>query len=364
TDAFGNFTIEGLPPGTYTLRVSTEGFTPYTDQVIVVVGDITRVSISLTPTSNVGAIVGTVIDLETQQPIQGALVEILNAQEDVVATKRTDAFGNFTIEGLPPGTYTLRVSAEGFATYTPQQVTVLENEIKSIDITLIPKLTTIVGVACDIKTRLRLPNILIEVFNTDDKLITSILTDSDGQYKICELSAGTFNVKASSKSHLSESRVVALVPGETGVADFALVRKQVLPPETSTDPRQNNIMSEVLLQTLTLNSQVTFKSTKTWIKNSHNIKIQLSDNQSANSLQLSLHLAIALILNIISDTTDSDDLVIQESIQQSIIKADKQSIVIENSRDITIITNDTDLTANIQILLQILVAILIQIDIV
>jgi spore coat protein X len=129
------------------------------------------------------------------------------------------------------------------------------------------------------------------------------------------------------------------------------------------DSQQNNIALEVLLQTFVLQSQVSFKSTETWIKNSHNIKIQLSDNQSANSLQLSLHLAIALILNIISDTTNSDDLVIQKPIQQSIIKADKQSIVIENSRDITIITNDTDLTSNIQLLLQVLVALLVQIDI-
>ncbi|MED4278752.1 carboxypeptidase regulatory-like domain-containing protein, partial [Priestia megaterium] len=154
TDAFGNFTIEGLPPGTYTLRVSAEGFTPYTDQVIVVVGDITRVSISLTPTSNVGTIVGTVIDSETQQPIQGALVEILNAQGAVVTTDHTDAFGNFTIEGLPPGTYTLRVSAEGFTPYT-DQVIVVVGDITRVSISLTPtsNVGAIVGTVIDLETQ-------------------------------------------------------------------------------------------------------------------------------------------------------------------------------------------------------------------
>nr|WP_308346208.1 carboxypeptidase regulatory-like domain-containing protein [Priestia aryabhattai] len=362
TDEQGTFTIRGVPSGTYILRAIAEGFAIQTKPVTVVAGTQPQVDFVLISSPDVGSIIGTVTNQETGKSIEGALVEVLNAQKELVGIGCTDVCGKFAIKGLLANPYTLHIIAEGFLSKI-KRITILANTIEKIDIALIPKLTTITGVACDIKTGLHLPNILIELFNIQEEFITNTLTDSNGQYTVCELLAGTFNVKASSKSHLSESRVVALVPGETGVANFALVRKQVLPPETSTDPQQNNIMSEVLLQTLTLNSQVSFKSTKTRIKNSHNIKIQLSDNQSANSLQLSLHLAIALILNIISDTTDSDDLVIQKSIQQSIIKADKQSIVIENSRDITIITNDTDLTANIQLLLQVLVALLVQIDI-
>ncbi|WP_418057129.1 PEGA domain-containing protein, partial [Priestia megaterium] len=51
-------------PGTYTLRVSDEGFTPYTEPIIVVAGETNQVSIPLTPTTSFGAIVGTVTNSE------------------------------------------------------------------------------------------------------------------------------------------------------------------------------------------------------------------------------------------------------------------------------------------------------------
>ncbi|PFB01103.1 hypothetical protein CN383_12155, partial [Priestia megaterium] len=362
TDERGAFTIKGVPAGTYILRATAEGFAPQTKSVTMLAGKTILVDFMLIPSPDVGSIIGTVTNQETGNPIEGVLVEVLNAQKELVGTDCTDVCGKFAIEELIANTYILHITAEEFLSKT-KRVTILANTIEKIDITLIPKLTTIIGGAYDIKTGLRLSNILIEVFNIHEEFITNTLTDSNGQYTICELPVGTFNVKASSKSYLSESRIVTLALGETGIADFALVRKQILPPEIIIDSLQNNIALEVLLQTFALQSQVSFKSTETWIKNSHNIKIQLSDNQSANSLQLSLNLAISLILNIISDTTNSDDLVMRKSIQQSIIKADKQGIVIENSRDITIITNDTDSISNIQLLLQVLVALLVQIDI-
>ncbi|TYR81608.1 carboxypeptidase regulatory-like domain-containing protein [Priestia megaterium] len=80
---------------------------------------------------------GQVVNATIQQPIQGALIEIINAQEQVVATVRTDALGNFTIGGLAPGVYTIRVIAEGFISQT-RQVTVAASEIVFERFELIP----------------------------------------------------------------------------------------------------------------------------------------------------------------------------------------------------------------------------------
>ena len=65
----------------------------------------------------------------------------------------------------------------------------------------------------------------------------------------------------------------------------------------------------------------------------------------------------------ITDNTNNDGASIQEFIEQPSIKTTEQIIIIDNSKDITIIVDDTDLTANLQILLQILLALLVQIDI-
>ena len=197
--------------------------------------------------------------------------------------------------------------------------------------------------------------------NIHKEFVTNALTDHDGEYTVCELSAGTFNVKASSENSLTELKTITLLPGEIGVVDFALVRRHLFPPEIIIDPQQNNMT--FLFGTLALSSQISFKSTEIWIKNSHNIEVQLSGNQIANSLQLSLHLAITLILDMITDNTNNDGASIQEFIEQPSIKTTEQIIIIDNSKDITIIVDDTDLTANLQILLQILLALLVQIDI-
>ncbi|MEI2325688.1 carboxypeptidase regulatory-like domain-containing protein [Priestia megaterium] len=360
TDEQGNFIITRVPAGTYTILATANGFKSESKSVIVEAGEIVPVPpFNLTAISNAGSITGRVIDQRTGKPIQGATVFVLKGK-DVVAVGYTDEQGNFIITGVPAGTYTILATANGFKSET-QRVNILVNTTEEINITLIPKLTTITGVVCDIKTGARLPNILIEVLDIHKEFITDLLTDHNGEYTVCELPAGTFNVKASSEDFITELKTITLLPGEIGVVDFALVRRQLFPPEIIIDPQQNNMA--FLFGTLGLSSQLSFKSTEIRIKNSHNIEVQLSDNQSATPLQLSLRLAIALILDMIIDNTNDDGSSIQEFIEQSSIKTTEQIIIIDNSKDITIIVDDTDLTANLQILLQILLALLIQIDI-
>ena len=56
--------------------------------------------------------------------------------------------------------------------------------------------------------------------------------------------------------------------------------------------------------------------------------------------------------------SDEDNSVIQELLQLSEIEqTNKQKIFIENSKDVAITTSDTDVDLNIQVLVQILVAI-------
>ncbi|MBT2255866.1 carboxypeptidase-like regulatory domain-containing protein [Priestia megaterium] len=82
--------------------------------------------------------VGTVINTKTQQPIQGALVEVLNAQGDIVAAERTDAFGNFTIKGLPIETLIVRASSENFLSQS-QIVTLTADETEIVNFRLVRK---------------------------------------------------------------------------------------------------------------------------------------------------------------------------------------------------------------------------------
>lgn len=56
------------------------------------------------------ALRGTVFDPESSQPMPGALVELLDASNDVKGSATTDAHGAYRIDAIPLGTYVVRVS--------------------------------------------------------------------------------------------------------------------------------------------------------------------------------------------------------------------------------------------------------------
>lgn len=101
-----------------------------------------------------------------------------------------------------------------------------------------------------------------------------------------------------------------------------------------------------------------------WIKDSCNVTVQSTDTQAAVSLQVGLQLAIALVISIaIGDTVQGQN-VSQELFQQfNDEQTNKQKIYVDNSKDVNIVTTDTDLSVNIEAMLQILVALVAKLDI-
>jgi hypothetical protein len=61
-----------------------------------------------------GAFEGTVTDSRTGRPIARARIEFTNQQTNVTVAKLTDSQGRFYQGLLPPGTYTIRASAQGY----------------------------------------------------------------------------------------------------------------------------------------------------------------------------------------------------------------------------------------------------------
>ncbi len=66
-----------------------------------------------------GAFEGTVTDSDTGAPVIGAAVQIINQQTGLLIPKSSDSRGRFYQGLLPPGIYTIRVSAPG---YLPREV--------------------------------------------------------------------------------------------------------------------------------------------------------------------------------------------------------------------------------------------------
>ncbi len=101
-----------------------------------------------------------------------------------------------------------------------------------------------------------------------------------------------------------------------------------------------------------------------WIKDSCNITVKSHDTQAAVSLQVGLQLAIALVLSISLGDSDQGRAIAQEMFQKfDDTQTNVQKIYIENSKDCEIVTTDTDLSVNIQALLEVLVTLVARLDI-
>jgi hypothetical protein len=90
-----------------------------------------------------GRIQGVVVDT-TGAPLPGVLVEIEAATPPVSAQTGTD--GGYTMDGVPPGTYTLRFSLTGFVTLLRRNVAVPPGGSRTEDVTLLVAATASVVV--------------------------------------------------------------------------------------------------------------------------------------------------------------------------------------------------------------------------
>ncbi|MCB9920265.1 MAG: carboxypeptidase regulatory-like domain-containing protein [Planctomycetes bacterium] len=84
----------------------------------------------------VGSIRGIVTDKDFEAPLGGATVTIVQLQRKVVSGEQ----GNFTMPGVPPGTYTLSFTKDGYIGQV-RTVTVLSGGVKEVEVALVGDFT-------------------------------------------------------------------------------------------------------------------------------------------------------------------------------------------------------------------------------
>ena len=90
---------------------------------------------SLLAQQNTGQINGTVLDTQGAALVK-AQVTVVNASNGFTRTTETEGTGNYSLPFLPPGTYTLRVRAQGFVTVEQKDVTVLVGQVLTLNETV------------------------------------------------------------------------------------------------------------------------------------------------------------------------------------------------------------------------------------
>ncbi len=146
TDASGHYRFY-LLPGSYTLTASAFGYYEDTAEDVEVREDVfTSQGFGLTPKPS-GFIAGTVTDVETGLPIEGATITVL----DTPLSATTDQYGGYSLEA-PVDTYDVRTWAWGYKRSMSYDVVVEENETVTVSFALEP--TLVVAVLGDYQAQL------------------------------------------------------------------------------------------------------------------------------------------------------------------------------------------------------------------
>ncbi|HET9438765.1 MAG TPA: carboxypeptidase-like regulatory domain-containing protein, partial [Longimicrobiales bacterium] len=76
------------------------------------------------PAAGPGEIRGSLVDAESNAAISSASVSVRNSESVLVSGAIANPDGTFRVDGLQPGTYTLRYTMIGYATENSQPVTI------------------------------------------------------------------------------------------------------------------------------------------------------------------------------------------------------------------------------------------------
>lgn len=220
TDSDGFYRITGFSAGQYRLIAINPNFQREELSFTVTLGEVETVNFDLDP--NPGSITGKITDAQTNSPLVGSLVLIFGASEvDSLARVLTDNVGNYTVNGLPPDTYTVAASAVNYARNSVGS-SVEPNMTTVTNIALFPNPASIQGSVVS-NTGVAIINATVKVIDNNGVVLGTAATDSNGNYAISNLPAGTFFVIVTAPAFASAVGGVTLNIGENeeGV-DFVL----------------------------------------------------------------------------------------------------------------------------------------------
>ena len=207
TDESGNYALDGVPAGTYSIAVVKTSYR-VSDAVglSLSVGDTTEINLRCTAdaTLSLGAIAGTLtLDGTDAKPLGGAKITLFTASNLAIASTYTADVGEFVFYDVADGVYTLLASAEGYLPAAPMTATIANGSIANLSMTMrIDSRTyagTVSGTIRD-QSGTALAGCFVGLYRIEadghETLVATTKTNSAGNYLFGDVSGGQYLVKA------------------------------------------------------------------------------------------------------------------------------------------------------------------------
>ena len=211
-DDNGRFVIEEIGPGTYDVSVQATGYVVTNSATVTVEeGGASAVSV---PLDRGGVVTGRVTS--EGRPLADASLFFVYEQRGSGRGNRTDANGEFRVQGAPPGVVTLQVQREGYVS-------------KSVNVTVAAEGETRADIEMERGRELR-----VHVIDSVGKPIANVQiwvrtggasmgnTGADGSYKLSGLGGGTYTIEARKEGYVDAKTEVN--PSAAGDVTITLSR--------------------------------------------------------------------------------------------------------------------------------------------
>ncbi|MDN5916180.1 MAG: MFS transporter [Pseudonocardia sp.] len=210
----GEYSLRGLPPGTYTAVASAPGFRPAVTAVTLNGVGVVR---DFALDGN-GLVTGTVITSDGRVPIPGALVIATDARGQVVGRVHADPDGTFGLAGLPSGPITVAVSATD---HEPSAVTLaVEPGATSVVELMLSSTSGLLSGVVTGPDGTGLAGATVTALTPRGEVVDTVIAAAEGTYAFLGIPAGEYTVVASTFAPVTTS--VQVQAGEATQVDLQM----------------------------------------------------------------------------------------------------------------------------------------------
>lgn len=212
-NAVGTYSITGLAPGSYIVRAEATGYATQQIGTVITPTDLNAV-VNFTLVASSTTLSGQIRDGDAPgSPLIPGTVNVLNSLGQNVATVTT-LNGNYSVEGLAPGSYTVIFSSDGYASQTSGAII----GDPPTPVTLDASLNRLSG---SIAGNVNVPSATITLFQNGLPVAVT-QADSSGNYSFNNLSPGSYTVNASAPNFQTATSGAIVEAFQTAIVDFQL----------------------------------------------------------------------------------------------------------------------------------------------
>ncbi|MEQ9103896.1 MAG: carboxypeptidase-like regulatory domain-containing protein [Rhodothermales bacterium] len=202
TASNGQASIGGLAAGTWSVTVEAAGYRTETGQVTVQAGEASEISFVMSP--HAGSVGGRVTGTDGT-PVRGATVTLDQGTERFLT--ETDADGTFGLASVPPGSWTLHVFRDGYATFTEAAIQVDSTGVDR-SIVLTPFSGSLAALVIDASSSDGVWNAQVEVRSSLG--MSTALSGADGRVQLGGLPDGPAVIRTTHPSYNAAEQQVTI----------------------------------------------------------------------------------------------------------------------------------------------------------